>query len=88
MALALPRPARIDRVVLMEDILHGERVRAYAVDTRADGGSWTSVCEGTSIGHKRIQEFAPVRTDAVRLRVTCAANVPEIRRLAVFEATE
>ena len=81
--LRLPGPRLVDHVVLMEDIAHGERVRKYEVQGRV-GEEWRPLCDGQSIGHKRIQEFPPVEVSAVRLRVRSSVEVPLIRKLQVY----
>jgi len=82
--LALPRPAPINCMMAMEDIAHGERIRAYEFEGRVAGGSWRPLCQGECVGHKRIQTFDPVEVAAVRLRVNKSSATPRIRRLAVF----
>jgi alpha-L-fucosidase len=82
-ALDLGKPTRLDHVVIAEDIRQGERVREYIVEGFADG-IWRELCEGTAIGHKKIDRFAPVEVSQLRLRVTSAAAEPMIRRLAAF----
>jgi len=82
--LTLAQPARIDHVILMEDIRQGERVREFVVEGRSQG-DWKELCKGQSIGHKRIDRFSPLEVSEVRLRVTRSAASPVIRRLAVFD---
>ncbi len=83
-SFALPKPTRIDHVVIMEDIAHGERVREYVVEGLVGGGTWKPLCKGTAIGHKRIEQFDTVQTSKIRLRVTKARATPRIRSLAVY----
>jgi len=85
--LRLPRPARVDHVTIMEDIAHGERVRAYTVDGQIDGG-WQTLCEGQSVGHKRIESFDRTEVAAVRLRVTRSVGEPRVRSLAVYDSKD
>ncbi|MCX5677105.1 MAG: alpha-L-fucosidase [Planctomycetota bacterium] len=85
--LDLPRPTKIDHLVAMEDIAGGERVRAYCAEALAAGGTWSKVCEGKSIGHKRIHRFEPVEAAAVRLSVSESTAEPMIRSLAAFDAS-
>ena len=83
-ALALPKPRRIDHVSIREEIAHGERVREYVVEASRGGQTWQKLCEGLSIGHRRIQQFQPVEVAQVRLRVTKSVATPRIRSLAVY----
>jgi alpha-L-fucosidase len=82
--LALKTPAKIDHVVTMEDIAHGERVRAYEIEGLTPGNTWQKLCDGISIGHKRIQRFDPQEVSKLRFRATQSVATPKIRRLAVF----
>jgi len=76
---------RIDHVVTMEDILQGERILAHVIEGRSNG-EWTTLCEGTAIGHKKIDRIKPTDVDAVRLRVTQSAASPVVRKLAAYRA--
>ena len=82
--LALPKPQRIDHAVIMEDIAHGERVRAYVVEGLVPGNTWQKLCDGTSIGHKRIQRFEPVEVAKLRLRLTESVAPPRIRQFVAY----
>lgn len=73
----------VDRVVLMEDITLGERVRRYAVDVQGADGTWKTVATGTAIGRKRIEAIPRGEVSAVRLRVLESVGEPVIRRLSV-----
>lgn len=84
LALDLPSPARVDHVIVMEDIRQGERIRKYVVEGLVGGDAWQPLCEGISIGHKRIQQFEPVEVGKLRLRVTESIAEPIIRRLAAY----
>ena len=83
--LALARPARIDQVVTMEDILEGERVREYVVEGLSSAG-WTELSRGQSIGHKKIDRFSPVEVSRVRWRCLKSVAEPRLRKLAVYLA--
>mgnify|MGYP000243176764 CR=1 FL=1 len=78
-------PVLVDRAVFMEDITKGERVREYVLEARV-AGEWKRVAAGSSVGHKRIETFAPVLAESVRLRVVKAVGVPVIREFAVYRA--
>jgi hypothetical protein len=47
-------------------------------------GIWKVVCEGESIGHKRIQYFDDVECTKIRLRVQKAIAEPQVKNLAVY----
>jgi alpha-L-fucosidase len=80
--LSLKEPTLIDHAIVMEEIAQGERVREYVIEGLADG-EWTPLCQGTAIGHKKIERFAPAKVSKVRLRVLRSAAEPLIRKLAV-----
>jgi alpha-L-fucosidase len=82
--LTLPRPSRVDHVILMEDITHGELVREYVVEGLTRGDTWMKLSSGQSIGHKRILRFDPTEVGAVRLRCTKAIGTPRIRQFATY----
>jgi len=75
--------AAIDHVISMEQITEGERIRQYVLEGLV-GDSWTELARGQSIGHKRIDRFAPVAVTKVRLRATESVAEPVIRKLAVY----
>jgi alpha-L-fucosidase len=75
-------PVEVDRVVIMEDIAKGQRVRAYELDAMIDG-AWKSVAKGTAIGHKRIEVLPRTKVQAVRLRIIQSVGEPIIRRLSL-----
>jgi alpha-L-fucosidase len=81
--LALAKPTAIDHVISMEQITEGERIRQYVVEGLV-GDRWTELARGQSIGHKRIDRFAPVTVTKVRLRATESVAEPLIRKLAVY----
>ncbi len=56
--LTLARDVRADRVVLQEYLPLGQRVEGWRVE-RQDGQAWTTVAEGTTIGHARIVKIEP-----------------------------
>ncbi|MCM3257416.1 alpha-L-fucosidase [Paenibacillus lautus] len=81
--LTLPRSSVIDHAVVMEDIAYGERVSQYVLEAFVDG-EWLELTRGSAIGHKKIDAFAPVAADKVRLRVLRSAASPRIKNMAVY----
>jgi alpha-L-fucosidase len=83
--LYLTKPLWINALIAMEDIAHGERVREYQVEGLGNDGEWRKICDGQSIGHKRIQEFPRIKVAVVRIRFTKSIGTPKIRKLAVYD---
>ena len=48
------------------------------------GDRWTLLCQGESVGHRRIQRFDPVEVAALRLCVTGSVAEPQIRDLSAY----
>lgn len=82
--LALDKPTRIDHIEIMEQIDRGERIRAYQCEGMIGADRWQTLCAGTSVGHKRLEQFDSIEVARVRLRVTQSVADPAIRRLAVY----
>jgi len=82
--LDLGQLRRLDHIITAEDIREGERVREYVLEGLGSDQAWRLLAEGTAIGHKKIDRFAPVEVSKLRLRVTRAAAEPRIRSLAAF----
>ena len=86
--LTLTKPQAVSAVSIMEDIASGERIRAYEVEGLTAVGAWTKLCDGVSVGHKRIQTFPATEVAGLRLRITASAAEPKIRQFAVLANTE
>lgn len=82
-SVALPGPRRVDRVVLQEDLAHGQMVRRFRVGACA-GERCVEVSRGTTIGHKRILVFEPVNATAVRVEVEAALGPVRLKPRAVY----
>ena len=81
--LKLPEKQKNNHVVIQEEIKFGESVRKYMVVARV-GGNWVKLCEGESIGHKRIQYFDDVECTSIRLTIQESIAEPLIKNLAVY----
>jgi len=77
------KSTRIDHVILEEDCRYGQRVRGFRVEG-LEGGEWTPLYTGSSIGHKRIVPIAAREYAALRTVVTESAGEARIRRFAAF----
>ncbi|TAD92673.1 MAG: hypothetical protein EAY75_01965 [Bacteroidetes bacterium] len=73
----------IDQVLIMEDIVFGERIRKFVLEAKTATG-WQTITEGSCIGHKYLHRFPEVRASALRLRITEALDTPQIKSLQVF----
>ncbi len=82
--LRLPAGARIARLVTMEEIAQGERIREYVLEGFADG-AWKEIGRGSAVGHKKIDRVAPGVLERIRLRVTQSAGEVALREFAAFE---
>jgi alpha-L-fucosidase len=85
--VAMVQPKFIDRVVLQEDLAHGQMVRRYRVEARV-GQKWTEVARGSTIGYKRILVFEPVTAGAVRVAVEAAIGPVKLLPVKVYYGGE
>ena len=81
--LNIGHPTCINHAIIMEDIAHGERVLKYKLEAK-QGNGWVTIAEGSAIGHKKIDRFADVCTDYVKLTVLEAAAHPIIREFSIY----
>lgn len=77
----------VNHCIIQEDISNGERVRDYKIEAKVNG-KWIELCKGQSVGHKRIEEFSPVKTSKIRLVVTSALAKPIIRNFSIFNVSK
>ncbi len=80
-------PALVNVVMLQENIAHGQRVDSFTVEALVDGG-WQAVCEGTTIGRKRLLRFPAVEASALRVNLVQTRTTAEISRVGAFYAEE
>jgi alpha-L-fucosidase len=82
--LQLPRPTKVNHVVIMEDIARGQLVREYVVEGLRPDNQWKKLCEGVSIGHKRIQKFPDTEVATIRFRALKSVAEPCVRALSAY----
>lgn len=80
-------PATIDRIVLMEDITQGERIRKYETEGLING-KWTLIGGGAMVGHKRIEAIFPTKVEAIRIRITESVGEPILRRISLHRMSK
>lgn len=82
----IPEPDRsrpVDRCIISEDISRGERIRKYRIEAETSDG-WVSICEGQSVGHKRIESFPAICTSELRLLIEQNDGTPVLKEFSVF----
>lgn len=79
-------PTEINQIEIQEDISKGERIQRYQVEGLVDG-KWILLCEGISVGHKRIQRFKKTKVSAVRLLVSDSIGNPFIKKFSTLNYT-
>ena len=79
------KPVTFDHTLIMEWLNDGQHVEKYAIEIW-DGKSskWARVAEAQAIGHKKIDAFAPVTTDRVRLRILSSTAEAHIREFQIY----
>lgn len=82
--LKLEKATYVNQVIIQENIADGQRVRRYRVQGRTTNG-WQTLCEGTSIGHKRIETFTPVSVRALRLIIDQSIGVADIKSFKAYD---
>jgi alpha-L-fucosidase len=85
-SIVFPQPVTFDRVVVMEDLHYGQHVHRYEIQALV-GGHWKTLAAARTIGHKKIDRFAPAPATAVRIRVIESSDTPRIRDFAVYNAS-
>lgn len=81
--LELPRVANVTIADLREDITRGQSVARYVLEGRRDG-EWSVLSRGTTIGYRRLDRFARVAVQRVRLRVEDAVGPIAALRIGLF----
>lgn len=81
--LKLKKKQSVKQVIIQEDITKGERIRKYRVEGLTNNG-WKTLCDGQSVGYKRIQTFVPTTISKLRLIVEESIDTPQISNLSVF----
>ncbi len=82
--LTFSTPQTLNHSVIMEDILHGERIQEYTLEINQNG-RWIQLVHGSAIGHKKIDCFERLETSQVRLNILKAEDVPLIRSFMCFD---
>lgn len=79
----LPRPVTFDHALTMEWLVEGQQVQQYAIEIWRSG-TWVPVVSSYAIGHEKIDRFAPVTAQHLRLHILTSAGTARIRRFQIF----
>ncbi len=77
------RPVTFDHVLTMEWLNDGQHVQQYAIEAW-DGKAWKAISSGYAIGHKKIDQFAPVTASRVRLNIIASSSEAHIREFQLY----
>jgi alpha-L-fucosidase len=82
--LRLRRRGRVHAIMLEEAIMFGQRIARYRVEADVAAG-WALCARGTTIGRRKVDRFAPVETNHLRVVVEQSFGAPDfdVTRLAV-----
>ena len=83
LTLKLGHKQQVNYCIIQENIKNGERIRQYKIEAKVNG-KWQTICNGESVGHKRIEKFNPVDTDALRLTITESIALPDIINFSAY----
>ncbi len=80
--LQLSQPALIDRIILREDIKHGQRVKKFHIAVKNRDGS-QSEFSGTTIGAKRIFRIPAGQIQSAEVTVVDSHGEPKLAQVAL-----
>lgn len=87
--LTLPSPVRFDRIMLQEYIPLGQRVYEWKASYYDDANdAWKPLCDGTTVGYKRIVAFDPVTAGRIRIEITGSLACPVLNAVGLYMAPE
>ena len=81
----LAKPVTFDTTLIMEWLNDGQHVERFRVEVWT-GKDWKPVVEGSAIGHKRIDHFAPAAASRIRLNILSSSTEAHIREFQIFSA--
>ena len=77
----------IDRIMLGEDLVQGQKIRAFRIQVQA-AGEWKDIYSGTAIGHKHLIVLeTSVSCNAIRIVVDQAVGKPQLNVFNVYETS-
>ncbi|HUN65034.1 MAG TPA: alpha-L-fucosidase [Bacteroidota bacterium] len=74
----------VDCLQLREYTALGQRVEQFAAEIPDGEHGWKTLCTGTTVGHRRILRFPPVRTNRLRLTILRAKACPVLSGAGLY----
>jgi len=81
--LELLRKERISVISLQEPIQLGQRIAAYHIEVE-EAGTWRTIAQGTTIGHKKLDRFPPVEARRIRLHIDKALSTVALAAVGIY----
>lgn len=81
--VTLAKPATFDHALTMEWLNEGQNIQQYRIEAWQDG-RWKTLISSFAIGHKKIDRFAPVTAQRVRLNIVATTGTARIREFQLF----
>ena len=80
--LKLPAARSFNTIDLKEEISDGQTIGTWTAEAKV-GGEWKALAKGTTVGSRRMERFASVETDEVRIVLEGEKGRPVIRSAAL-----
>ena len=80
-------PVTVDRALTMEWLPEGQNIQSYRIEAwvgDARSGHWQMLAAAQAIGHKKIDEFAPVTASRFRLNILSSTGTARVREFQLF----
>jgi alpha-L-fucosidase len=77
------KPMTFDHALTMEWLNEGQAIQQYRIEAWVDG-AWKTLAASDAIGHKKIDAFAPVTAQKVRLHILASVGNARIREFQLY----
>jgi alpha-L-fucosidase len=85
LTVTLPAATRIERVVLAEDLRHGQQLARAVLEAPDGAGGWSTIATVGTVGSQRIVVLdRPIVTDTVRLRILGSRAAVHLNRISLY----
>jgi len=72
-----------DVLMLQENIKSGQRIEKFSLEYK-HAGNWLKVCDGTTVGFKRLLKFPAVKASELRLNIESSRLNPVLSEFAIY----